>query len=386
MNQTARFHIPSLNGLRAVSILVVFIGHAKALELTVGGGIGVTIFFFISGYLITTLLRREYDRHNTISLKDFYYRRFLKIIPPMVVTILVGAILIQVGVIDFTISGQQIAIMLLFATNYARAFDFAAIPEPLFVLWSLSVEEHFYIVFPLIYIALRKWIPNRMVQAAILVAACTVILGWRSHLYFDAGVAWQPLNTRTDTRADALLWGCVLAVAFNPALDKTRGTVTLWKWFAAPAGAALIVAANLGTGFESHIGYTLQSLGIGLVVIPAIRYAHWWIFRPLNWRIVDWLGRISYSFYLVHYLVIWAIDSQFEMNGYLSTLASFVITTFLAWMMFKLVEEPLAKLRSKRSHAGERANGSESEHAQIAHQTTSRSARSVAAPSGTSES
>lgn len=347
-----RFFIPSLNGLRAVSIFVVFVGHAKALGLTVGGGFGVTIFFFISGFLITTLLRREYDRYERISLGDFYFRRFLKIVPPMVLTILLGMLLIQVQIIDLPFSWRDLLSMAVFLTNYARAAGFADIPEPLFVLWSLSVEEHFYIVFPLVYIALRKFVPSRFAQAGILLIVCLAVLSWRSYLHFS-GVAWQPLNTRTDTRADALLWGCILAICFNPMMDAPRGSDFLWRWFAAPVGLVLIVLANLGTHFESHVGYTIQSLGICLFVIPAVRFPKFWMFAPLNWSVVDWFGKISYSFYLLHYLVIWTFVSLIDMNGFLSTLLSFAVTTLVAWIMYYFVEQPFARLRRRRSRVGE---------------------------------
>lgn len=324
-----------------------------SLGLSFGGGLGVTIFFFISGYLITTLLRREFDRNGRIALGDFYLRRAFKIMPPMYLSIAFGVLVTLVGLVPLAISIGGVTASALYFANYWRALGIPGIPEPMFILWSLAVEEHFYLLFPILYIVLRRFVPRVRRQVLVLVAICIAVLAWRCYLYFAVGVAWQPMNIRTDTRLDALLWGCVLAIGFNPALDPPRGPDFFWKWIAAPLGAIVTVVANRGVGFESHVGYTLQSLGIGVIVVSVVRFPKFFAFRPLNWKPVIWLGDLSYSFYLVHYYFIYWADTHLDMSGVSKTAVAFVLTVLMAWGMYRLVETPFAILRKRRSHAGE---------------------------------
>lgn len=351
------FYIPSLDGLRTLSILAVFIGHTNhILGLDVGGGFGVTIFFFISGYLITTLLRQEYETWGKIALQKFYLRRIFKILPPMYFSILFGVTLITTGLITSQMTVGGITAAVLFSANYWRAAGHTGIPEPMFVLWSLAVEEHFYLLFPLLYIGLRKIVPKVRYQVAILVSVCIGVLLWRSYLHFHAGLGWQSINVRTDTRLDGLLWGCVLAIAFNPMMDPPRGPDYIWKWVAAPIGVGCILVSSLGAEFESHIGYTLQSIGIGLVLVAVIRFPTFWAFRPLNWHPIAWLGKRSYSFYLIHYYILWSVHTHVALNGPIQTTLAFVITVIASAIMYRHIEIPFAKMRNQLSRRNRAAN------------------------------
>lgn len=140
------FHIPSLDGLRAVAIMIVFLSHA-GLSHVVPGLFGVTIFFFLSGYLITTLLRMECERDGGANLRQFFLRRTLRILPPFYLVLGAIALLGSIGFLSGSWQPEALAAQALFAANYWEIFG-GVQPPGTEVLWSLAVEEHFYLVFP----------------------------------------------------------------------------------------------------------------------------------------------------------------------------------------------------------------------------------------------
>ncbi len=140
--------IPSLNGIRAVAVLLVFLAHG-GLEHVVPGGLGVTIFFVLSGYLITTLMRVEHDRHSRIDFRNFYLRRLVRLMPPLVVVVALAALLAALGVIGGAFSAEGLLAALFYFGNYfVIAHDFRGMPAGIGVVWSLAIEEHFYLLFP----------------------------------------------------------------------------------------------------------------------------------------------------------------------------------------------------------------------------------------------
>jgi peptidoglycan/LPS O-acetylase OafA/YrhL len=148
--------IPSLDGLRAVSFLVVFAAHA-GLEV-VPGGFGVTVFFFLSGYLITTLMRVEAERTGHVSLKHFYLRRALRILPPFYIVLTAATALAEIGFLgDTRPQLRPVLSQVLHFTNYwIAAHGWRGIAPGTGVYWSLAVEEHFYLLFPAVFLALSR--------------------------------------------------------------------------------------------------------------------------------------------------------------------------------------------------------------------------------------
>ena len=357
--RTARsFNIPSLDGLRAVAILLVFWGHSEQLPKAVEPGVGVTVFFFLSGYLITTLLRREWQKHGRISLKKFYLRRVLKIFPPMYFILAFGLAVTMLGILpgDVSLGGTLASAAQM--TNYWMIFDGEGIPKSLRVLWSLAVEEHFYLVFPLIYIALRRARMSAVMQGAILGAICIVVLAWRVYLWFEGGVDFNRIYYGTDTRLDSILWGSIFAIVVNPVLDKPWGADWFWKWVAVPIGVVLTFIGTKGFDLAPTVGYTMQAVGMGLVFTAVIRFPDFWAFRWLSWKPVVWFGVISYCFYLAHrYFILW-MYANVEINPLISAAVAFGGATFLAWGMHVWIERPAAKLRHKLSRSGEGADDS----------------------------
>ena len=176
------FNIPSLDGIRAVSILMVVVSHC-GLGKWVPGGFGVTIFFFLSGYLITTLMRREHAKTGTLSLNDFYIRRCLRILPPSFIVIAISLLLALI--FHETLSWVGVFANVAYFTNYYECFGGRSDIPGLNILWSLAVEEHFYMVFPLLYLLTCH--TSRSRQGTLLVSLCA----W----CFSGDVCWYFIST-----------------------------------------------------------------------------------------------------------------------------------------------------------------------------------------------
>jgi peptidoglycan/LPS O-acetylase OafA/YrhL len=354
--------IPSLDGFRAVSILIVFMSHA-GLRQIIPGTFGVTVFFFLSGYLITTLLRLEWKETDAISLRHFYLRRVLRIFPPLYLTLAFASVVTLVGLLPGTLTWSAFGAQVMFLANYYKIYRAGfGMPPGMLVLWSLAVEEHFYVGFPLLYIVLeRRGVRPRM-QAAILLGICALVLAWRFTLVRWLGVdvtaasggwdrSWHRLAEATDTRLDSILFGCILAVWGNPALEPTRFSPRIWKGVLMPLGVAtlLFTFAYRGEEFRETTRYTLQGLGLFPIFIAAIRYPSFWLFRPLQNRWVGRLGVLSYTFYLIHDTFIETVDHLVGRPTVWGGALSFVLSVAFCELSYRFVEKPCAALRRQLS-------------------------------------
>lgn len=353
------FHITSLDGMRAVAIMIVFLSHA-GLSHIVPGLFGVTVFFFLSGYLITTLLRMECERTGGVDMGQFFLRRALRILPPFYLVL--GAIALLHGR-----DWQALTAQTFFAANVWEISG-GVQPPGTEVLWSLAVEEHFYLLFPFFYLLLRQRLPERRHQFMALMTLCAAVLAWRMFLVHELhaidlhnGSAHHPRTCHgTDTRLDGLLFGCALAVWGNPALDQTRIGRKAWLWLILPlCVAALLVSFVLrDVAFRETWPYTVQGLALMPVFIAVIRYADTWAFRFLNWPLVRRLGVLSYSFYLTHSLVIALIKEHllFAESRVAQGAVALGATLILSWLMHACIERPCAHLRKR---LGSHGNGAE---------------------------
>ncbi len=155
--------------MRTIAFLLVFVAHSMPYR-DLPGGFGVTVFFFLSGYLITTLLRNEAQRRRSINLKNFYLRRVLRIFPPCYVTVVIVSTLAVFGLIYNTESYKSLVAAFLYFSNYWNIFGLGNLPAGMGVLWSLAVEEHYYLLFPPLYAWFVYAAVSRKRQAAWLLA------------------------------------------------------------------------------------------------------------------------------------------------------------------------------------------------------------------------
>jgi peptidoglycan/LPS O-acetylase OafA/YrhL len=306
--------IPSLDGIRAISVLIVVLGHSN-LQTLVPGGLGVTIFFFLSGYLISTLLLAERERTGTINIPYFYARRVFRLMPPLIITLAIAYVLTAARLLHGSITGTGLAAQLLYFANYYELFfdPNQMIPDGTYIFWSLAVEEHFYIVYPLLLTLLlgRAWRPRTI--CALFGFVCLVVLTWRFYLVQSPGFITDRTYYASDTRIDSIIYGCMLAIVMNPARQPHRsGAMSLGQWAALAAAAAVLLLTLLyrDPTFRETTRYSIQGLALMPIFYFAVRYSNNRVFRYLNspWAIT--VGTYSYAIYLIHYVVIKAIDKN----------------------------------------------------------------------------
>ena len=349
----APFNIPSLDGVRALSILIVFVAHA-GLGGIVPAHFGLTLFFFLSGYLITTLLRMEYDKTGDVSLKQFYLRRVLRIFPPFYLVLFVASMLTALGAFkEGSIELTAITWQSLHLTNYYMIGHgwWQGMAPGTWVYWSLAIEEHFYLGFPLLYLWLRRTLPSGGRQALVLLSVCALVLAWRCILVFVIEVSRDRTYLATDTRIDAILAGCILAVWANPVLDRHAVSDRLLAFVWLPLGVLAVVASLIprAASFEQTFRYTLQSFGLFPFFIAAVRWHDKGPFRLLNLRPVRYLGLLSYSLYLMHMVGLWAAGQWTKMPLLLEGVVVFAVLTVLAVLIHRFIEKPCASLRRRLS-------------------------------------
>jgi peptidoglycan/LPS O-acetylase OafA/YrhL len=348
--------IPSLDGLRAISVALVFFSHG-GLENVVPGGLGVTIFFVLSGFLITTLMREEYAARGSISFRAFYLRRFLRLMPPLVIITGIAVTLSLTTALGSPFTSAGLLSVLFYFSNYFRILHGPiGLPPGLGVTWSLAIEEHFYLLYPPLALALLRF--GRLLYSAMTLALlCGLILGWRCWLRLH-GATEDHLSMATDTRVDAILIGCLLAMCRNPWLDSVPAANRTRDWGIAGLCLGLLLATFLWRSdfFRLTFRYTLQCLAIAGLLYLAVARAQAIPFRWLNTRPLVYLGAVSYTVYLSHYLVlIWA-QGHVSVLGRVGVLAvAGLLTLGIAALMRKWVEEPCAALR-RRLHPAYRAD------------------------------
>lgn len=342
--------IPSLDGLRAVSFMIVFLSHAGLNVMP--GGFGVTVFFFLSGYLITTLMRREMEQTGTVSLKLFYQRRALRILPPFYLVLVVATVLSALGLFPDKLSAGAVAAQFLHYCNYwFAAHGFSGIAPGTGVYWSLAIEEHFYLLFPMLYLVLHRSGVRSKAMAQTFWALCAIVLAWRCLLVFHWHVPFYRVFVSSDTRADSMLFGCALAVFHNPALDQTERPLSgLWGklWLPLAIVVLAVTFAVRSSDFRESFRYTLQGIALYPIFITAVRNPQWPIYRVLNLPWVRQVGALSYSLYLVHHTVIDALYYRFPgINLAVAILTSLLISLALSQAIFQWIEKPCAKLRRR---------------------------------------
>lgn len=344
------FHIPALDGIRAVSIAIVFVAHAGAGSF-VPGGFGVTVFFFLSGFLISTLLRREFERHHAISFKNFYIRRALRIFPPFYAALAFAVLTLAAGLLPGKVEWSGVGLLAGHLGNYAQVYwGEAYLPPGTAVYWSLAVEEHYYLTFPFIALWLLKR-GSRTTTVVTLTAIAVAILLWRIYLVAQ-GAPEVRTYLATDTRVDSILWGCLLALTLNPVMDTPLATSKAVEVgvLTASLGVLMFCFVYREPAFRETYRYTLQGIALLPVFYFAVLRSHWPVFRWLDWRPVRYVGTLSYTLYLVHLVVLYSLEYCLpQVSSVLRGIAGAIISTGMAALSYHYMERPLARLRKKYS-------------------------------------
>jgi len=345
-------HLPALDGMRGVAVALVVAYHL-APDLVPGGFLGVDVFFVLSGFLIASLLVREVEDSGSVSLRQFYLRRLRRLTPALVLVIaalaLYGAVAASPGELD-RLRAHGLASLAWFAnwrfiadgTGYA---DVVAGASPLRHMWSLAIEEQFYLVFPVLVLGVAAVAGRARLRRTLLWVAAggaVVSAAWMA-------VVWRPgegierAYYGTDTRAHGLLIGVALGALLagvpprsGPVARRVGGLAIA----ATVAVAAVVLTTTEGDGWLYRGGF----LGVGLAVAVVITAAgsDGLVSRGLSWRPLVLLGLISYGVYLWHWPVIVIVDGQRTgVEGPVLVVLQLTLTVALATASYLLVERPI---------------------------------------------
>lgn len=367
--------VKGLDGLRGLAVLAVVIYHFFS-DILPGGYLGVDLFFVLSGFLITSLLVREYRVNNTISLKDFWIRRFRRILPAALVTLfIVTAIVTAIGG-DIAVGiREQFLGTLFFVNNWTQIATsqsyFAENEVQVFAhYWSLAVEEQFYIIWPLVTLGIFVFTQRRlhrsprrvpMLVTALLAALSAATMA----LLFTPGEDPTRVYYGTDTHAFGLLIGAFLSLAVtstrnDPRVDSWPSAGKFEARFAGAIGALALVGYAIQLLFMgddlavTYQGGLLLTSVLGVLMI-------WGVIRetgPLTWvfrtNVMRWLGQRSFSLYLWHWPVIMILRALFDADGHMDHkwilgLVAVPIALLISEISYQHVENPFRRRGYKQT-------------------------------------
>lgn len=333
--------IPSLNGLRALSIIFVLAGHTELRSFHItddppGMQVGVTIFFLISGFLITWLLMQEERQNNgRISLKGFYIRRAFRIFPVYYTLLLVYFFLQLAGIFQFT------------TASWVSSLTYTKYLSPRWGewesghLWSLSVEEHFYLVWPTVFYFFKRF---RVPFALAVMAVVPFVRLWG---HFG--------DLHMFTRADALMAGCLLALYYERLTGVLLTLPRVWlllPFAVMPLSLSAkrlvklffpgdIPLAKMAVAFSASYGI-LTLLCLGLILAISINFTNNPWFRFLNNPVMNYIGKLSYSLYIWQQMFF--SDKLWPASRFPYNIAFIVITALLS---YHLVETPFLRIKDR---------------------------------------
>lgn len=341
--------IPSLDGARAVSVVIVLLGHLVLPARLVGvSALGLDIFFLISGFLITRLFFAEAKETGDVNLGLFYLRRLLRLYPVLVAYM--GLVLVVLTIRGAPLDILQITSVFFYFLNYLMAhqeFNGISSSFPNGVLWSLSVEEHFYLFAPLAFVLLRGR-PGAMIRFAIGVCLASLILRYVYVTVWPGIEKTLWIYRHSETRADSIAFGMLLA-----SLCETQWGRNLIARLITRTGVVFAALVLLGSYairdpyFQNTLRFTIQGLAL-MPLLAAVVFGQPFRFanQLLNASPVRWVGRLSYSLY------IWHGGVMFLFGWWLVTLtpaaeipAHIALTFALAIVSYYVIEKPALRLR-----------------------------------------
>ena len=343
-------HVAGLDGLRGIAIILALCYHAH-MSFATGGFVGVTMFFTLSGFLITSLLLREFDRNGKVDLGRFWSRRFRRLLPAGYATIALVVVMGAVGIWD----GDQLRslrsdvpgalgqvlnwVFIAKGTSYAGA---TTAPSPLNHFWSLAIEEQFYVVFPLLAAGLLAVARRRRAPlVAVLMVLAAGSAWWNAHL---AGTDLNRAYFGLDTRMSELLLGALLACA---TLYRTQITnwwlrqVTTLVGVAALATLGFITAnATFSTQWMYPWGFLLVAVCTAALIVSAMQASAF--ARALGWKPLAWVGTISYGLYLYHWPIFqWLTPRRTGLTLWPLFGVRMAITIVIAVVSYRFLEHPI---------------------------------------------
>lgn len=350
-----RRYITGLDGIRAIAVIMVLAYHLK-LALFKSGFLGVTVFFVLSGYLITGILISEVEEEGTIDLKNFWLRRIRRLVPAVmsmaVVIIFVSAV---VNRIIFTKGCKDFLASVLGFNNWWQIFnkvsyfEAAGVPSPFTHCWSLAIETQFYLIYPLILLGIYKLVKSRgegRAKRGLLFAGVTLLLALISVILmivlFDPQKDASRVYYGTDTRAFSLLFGALLAILWEYRMVPRRLSASVNMVLGSVSFAVLLVmtiAINGSSNFWYRGGQFFGTI-LTVLMVYAVSGRKTCLSRFLSNPVLKWIGDRSYSIYLWHYPIILLISKGIKASWWI-TLIEIVLSVVLAELSYRFIETPI---------------------------------------------
>ena len=350
-----RRYITGLDGIRAIAVIMVLAYHLK-LALFKSGFLGVTVFFVLSGYLITGILISEVEEEGTIDLKNFWLRRIRRLVPAVmsmaVVIIFVSTV---VNRVIFTKGCKDFLASVLGFNNWWQIFnkvsyfEAAGVPSPFTHCWSLAIETQFYLIYPLILLGIYKLAKSRgegRAKRGLLFAGVTLLLALISVILmivlFDPQQDASRVYYGTDTRAFSLLFGALLAILWDYRMVPRRLSASVNMVLGSVSFAVLLVmtiAINGSSNFWYRGGQFVGTI-LTVLVIYTVSGRKTWLSRFLSNPVLKWIGDRSYSIYLWHYPIILLISKGIKASWWI-TLIEIVLSVVLAELSYRFIETPI---------------------------------------------
>ncbi|WP_121866668.1 acyltransferase family protein [Glutamicibacter nicotianae] len=347
-------YVSELDGIRALAVLAVMVFHARG-SLMPGGFIGVDVFFVLSGYLITQILMREYDKHAKVSLVNFYMRRALRLLPALFAAsaVLFALYTLFPSIPESQASKTGILGALTYSASWLAALDIADLGTML-PTWSLSVEEHFYLIWPVCFLLLirgsRRW---RQFTWIPLILACF----YPVVLYVAFGASIERIYYAPDTRAFQLLIGCALAMNYR----RLRRFISTPVFILSVAFLALFVFFENRLNFNSYAAgaIILVPVASAAIVVHVVERRSRIVSQFLSLRPLVWVGQRSYGIYLWNVPLIgllWFLgDSP-------AALAAKLVACFaIPGLSYALLERPCLRLKDRWRQRADRSRSMEAQ-------------------------
>lgn len=340
-------HWAALDGVRAAAVGSVMLYHLYRPHLLPGGYLGVDVFFVLSGFLITWGLVTEWDRDGGVSYRRFYLRRALRLLPALGGVLALAAVLVGTSLQGSqrasTVAG--IPWIIFYVGNWARAIgasDLGALAH----LWSLAVEEQFYLLWPLLLVALLRARLRRQGIAAGLVGLAVVEAIYREALY-RSGISVERLVNGLDTHSDGLMAGCAVALLLSSGALR-RAPARALKVGAWASATLLVVLAETGNGNSSfQWGYPLAALGAAVVIAALVIDPPGGLNAVLGSRPAVWVGRRSYGLYVWSYPIYYALPWPRGFTGWPRDLAEIGLSFVVAATSYRILESPFLRLKHR---------------------------------------
>lgn len=350
--------IAGLDFLRALAVTLVLLGHSVEGEAHLGkwlgelSGLGVKLFFVLSGFLITRLLLDEIDAHGRIHFKAFYRRRIARLMPAFYLYL--GVALAVLCLRHKPIPWAAVTSSVLYITNYYQAFT-GAQSNIVSHCWSLAVEEQFYMLWPLLVAFLFI---RRVNMAGALAVIILAVWCWRLFLTLLTETSVDYLYRALDTRADELAVGCLMAVLVRHATWRARLAVIMRLPLAGAVLVLLIYIFTLAHGqgkvFKYGVGFMVEPIMIALLILTTVvaaSKAKGWLAALLNHRLLVHMGQVSYGVYLFHGMIMYSVQHAVQNRTgsfWLGFATAFVAVFAFAAATFRWYETPMQRLINRR--------------------------------------